>query len=657
MRQLTPFELWHGRNEPPPEVASLRAGPLTLEFERGDLRYIRYGAAELVRRIYVAVRDVNWNTIPGRMENLSIEPGPDRFRITFDVAHRAEAIAYRWQARIEGTAEGAITYAMEGRAESDFRYCRIGFCLLHPIAGVAGSRYEALTPEGVITGVLPELVGPQPIVNGFEAPLFRSFSSLTVRTAFGMDVVTEFEGDLFEMEDQRNWTDGSFKTYCTPLALGYPHQARAGQVFRQVVTLTMRGAPAAPREACERAEGELGLSLAEASPYTLPLLGLGMAGHGRSLAPREADLLRRLQPDHLRAELHLQDEAWPSALARALEAAGQMACPLELALFLADAADAALAVLAERLRGAPVARVLVFHEAEAARAATSPRWLDLARRALSPVLPGVPFVGGTNANFAELNRQWPDPATMDGLCYTLNPQVHASDDRSLFEGLEGQGDTVLTARALRPALPVHVSAVTLRPPFNPDAREEEAAPDPNELPANVDPRQMSLLAAGWTVGSLNALSQAGPASLTYYETTGWRGLMETEEGSPLPQRFRSYPGMVFPAYWVFAFLAEAKGAQVLRLRSTQPLLLQGLALRRERRLWLAVANLQPRPQRVRLQGLPPGRGTIRRLNERTMPQAAAAPDAFAARSEPLAVDGGAAVLDLLPYETVFVRMS
>ena len=29
-------------------------------------------------------------------------------------------------------------------------------------------------------------------------------------------------GDVFEMEDQRNWTDASFKTYCTPLRQPFP---------------------------------------------------------------------------------------------------------------------------------------------------------------------------------------------------------------------------------------------------------------------------------------------------------------------------------------------------------------------------------------------------------------------------------------------------
>ena len=36
-----------------------------------------------------------------------------------------------------------------------------------------------------------------------------------------------FEGELFELEDQRNWTDASFKTYPTPVALSDPRPMTA----------------------------------------------------------------------------------------------------------------------------------------------------------------------------------------------------------------------------------------------------------------------------------------------------------------------------------------------------------------------------------------------------------------------------------------------
>ncbi len=237
MAQLSEFETWYGRDIPPPEVIQLRAGGLRLEFENGDLRYIRADQNEWVRRIYVAIRDANWNTIPAYISNLDVQAGADRFHVQYDAFHQAGPLAFHWHADYVGFPDGRVEVTMDGAAETDFRYCRIGFCLLHPIKGIAGRPYQAVTPDGVITGTLPEIVGPQKIVNGFEAPIFASCSELSIDLGQGVLLTSEFEGDLFEMEDQRNWTDGSFKTYGTPLSLGYPHQAKAGQTFHQKISL------------------------------------------------------------------------------------------------------------------------------------------------------------------------------------------------------------------------------------------------------------------------------------------------------------------------------------------------------------------------------------------------------------------------------------
>ena len=53
------------------------------------------------------------------------------------------------------------------------------------------------------------------------------------------------EGDTFEMEDQRNWTDASYKTYVRPLALPWPYTLAKGTVIEQAVRLSVHGTPAA----------------------------------------------------------------------------------------------------------------------------------------------------------------------------------------------------------------------------------------------------------------------------------------------------------------------------------------------------------------------------------------------------------------------------
>ena len=51
--------------------------------------------------------------------------------------------------------------------------------------------------------------------------------------SFLSEVGTEVH--LFEMEDQRNWTDASYKTYGTPLALPFPAEINVGHKINKAV--------------------------------------------------------------------------------------------------------------------------------------------------------------------------------------------------------------------------------------------------------------------------------------------------------------------------------------------------------------------------------------------------------------------------------------
>jgi hypothetical protein len=279
------------------------------------------------------------------------------------------------------------------------------------------------------------------------------------------------------------------------------------------------------------------------------------------------------------------------ALARHAAAAAAIGAPLELAVVLEGeeaAARAGLRALAEVLRTLrpPLARVLVHHASELV---TSAAWGELARELLAP--DDVPLVGGTPANFAELNREPPPPQPpFAALAYAVTPQVHDTDERSLVQSLAAQADTVATAHEHGGGRPVHVTPVTLKPRFNPYAKGPEPAPEPGALPPQVDPRQASRFLAAWTLGSAKRLAEAGAATVTYFEATGWRGVLEREEGSPLPERFRSRPGEPFPVWAVLRALCAWRGAPVLACASEDPLAVEALAVEGPA---LLVANLRP----------------------------------------------------------------
>ena len=90
----------------------------------------------------------------------------------------------------------------------------------------------------------PELIDPvQP---------FMDLRALTHAFAPGLAVTCRMEGDTFEMEDQRNWTDASYKTYVRPLALPWPYTLAAGERLRQRVALSV---VAGRRRACSLPRG------------------------------------------------------------------------------------------------------------------------------------------------------------------------------------------------------------------------------------------------------------------------------------------------------------------------------------------------------------------------------------------------------------------
>ncbi len=227
-----------GTGEPPPAVVLLRAGPVSLLFTGGDLRQIRYGDVEIARRIYVAIRDLDWNTLTGDITDLDIADRGDSFSIRFTRRHKAGDLDYEWRAEIDGDADGTIRYRMRGAALSAFAYAKIGICVHHPTDGYAGQPFRGTTPDGPVSGTLPDAIGPQiHLADGTDLPLFEPVSELDLTHSSGGVVRFGFAGDLWEMEDQRNWTDASYKSASTPASLGYYHEAALGTEFDQEVVI------------------------------------------------------------------------------------------------------------------------------------------------------------------------------------------------------------------------------------------------------------------------------------------------------------------------------------------------------------------------------------------------------------------------------------
>jgi hypothetical protein len=560
----------------------VRAGPVSALLDGAFLRRIRVGPHEVLRGVYAAVRDQNWGTVEPSFRRYELEAGADSFRLRFTAEHRQGEIDFAWDGEYVGEPSGRLVFRFDGVCRTAFRKNRIGFCVLHP-PELAGTPYVRETPAGPIEERFPERISPRRDVADMEALRYQ---------AGPVGVALRFQGDRFDMEDQRNWTDASYKTFCTPLALPYPVQMAAGQRVRQTVTLDLRLPPGSAGDAPPPA-GDAGggpdVAVGSGAIGTLPPLGLGEAFDGRPLGPGALERLRALRPAHLRVEVDLRGAGWRDALHGAGAGAAALGAGLDVAA-LTDEAGAGLEALAAALAASPAPVVRCAPFSEQGWVATRP----LAARARAAGLPGA-VGGGSRTDFAQLNMQAAliPFAELAFTTYAINPQVHAFDDLSIVETLGAQGATVSSARALAGDRPVVVGPVTLRPRFNPNATAPEPPPPPGAAPPHADPRQAAPFAAAWTVGSLHRLAAAGAAALTFFETAGPCGVVD-ESGAP------------YPVYETLAAVAHSTGAELVEVTLRDPLAMEALALRRDSRLLVLVANLTPEPRSCSV-ALPAGR--------------------------------------------------
>ncbi|MEM7657316.1 MAG: hypothetical protein AAF399_14370 [Bacteroidota bacterium] len=579
-----PASVWqYGSEQALPTGQWLQAGPLSVWYEHGFLRYLKVGETEVLRMLYFAVRDHNWDTMPGVISEEKIEVKEGEFLIRYVWTSTATHVPFRWDCRIQGFAEGRVEMEIEGEALGDFRRNRVGFCVLHPVQECAGQPCEVERVDGSKEqATFPQRISPhQPM---------KDLRALTWWPAEGQTAHLLMEGDTFEMEDQRNWTDDSYKTYCTPLERPFPVALQTGDRVWQQLSLRCQVDEAAPDQ---ESEGIVLQFDEENVRRGLPKLGLEQSSEYGSLGQEEAAVFANMGLHHLRAEVHLDQADWHNQVQAAQAEAKLLGVEVEWVLFFGEFSPELGEAIASQLAGSQ-GSVLVLSSLHKVPPASL---LAEALPILRQHLPAARIGAGTNAYFTELNRERIEPTGLDFLSYSLNPQVHGFDLKSLTETLAAQAYTVESAQAFAREAKVHISPLTLKPRFNPNATGPPAPTPPGALPDAVDPRQMSLYAAAWTLGSLSHLAFSGADQLTYFETIGWRGMMQGErepEASPFPRE----RGMLFPLWQVFRLVLAHQSAHWWPVESSDSLAVKGMGWDTKGQRHLLLANLTEQDQPV-----------------------------------------------------------
>jgi D-apionolactonase len=650
-----------------PYSTKLQAGPLSLLLENGELRRIRWGDHEVIRRIYTSLRGPDWGPIPALLSEQKIEAGPDSFTASFALVHRHAKFDFTWTVTIQGTAEGTLSFYAHGKAATAFSTNRASICVLHPLRECVGQPVRFSSNDGAEQlAHFPESIEPNPLFSGLQ--------KFAHEIEPGLWAELTYTGEFFEMEDQRNWSDGSFKTYSPPQNRPKPRQIEAGWETVQSVTLKLnrtsaRAAdrPVEPTASIETNDDSATVLLRPilGNSMPIPAWGFGTASHGHSLTAEDVVRLKILAPSHLRANFRLSHPSYLEEIIRTVADARLLGVALEIALFLPEVEfNSPLAEFAQAWRqsGGEVIRWILFSEKQTV---LSNETLETIRKVLEPLGNGASFAIGSREDFVLLNRARPESMAGFELTYGLTPQIHLYDNRTLVEALEGQAWTLRTVKALWPNCKAVLSPIALkRSPLTLALRRGSPSIQMADWHSQIDPRQFSLFGATWTLASLKAITLCAPLaglSATYFETTGLLGLISGEKlpvetltvpGSDL----RLDPGWVYPLFHVFADFAEFRGGQAIGLESSLPKRIDGLMLSRGNRLTILVVNLEERAGRIRLQFNGSIKG-LRRLNEKNAMQAIRTPEVYRALPfESIETQNGILEMELMPFELVRIDL-
>lgn len=526
MADHRPVDAIFGLAGPEPAPRDITAGDFSFTIADGAVRGIRFCGIEIVRGIDCPIRDQNWGTFSQTdVEEALNETGAGvnfRRKFNIDGDHLSGVLT------VTAGGAGVLTARLVLQAHRDFTTNRAGFTLLHPIADVAGQVLTVTHADGCEEIChFPEAISPaQPV-----------FDICRMHHRVGaIDVEIEFSGEIFEMEDQRNWTDASYKTYCRPLRLPMPYVIGAGDTITQQIQISARVIAGAGRPAASPASKPARLAAVGAGqvcPDILLAAGSGWIGNDGARSGDFAGaqgVVARLE-DH-----ETGTEDWVGNLSAQVN---RHAAYCDFEIVVPDDADpaghlarvagnfSALGLAPRHVIAVPAAYMRSYQPVSDWPQGTSPEdCLAAAKKAFPDAKIGV----GLLTNFTEVNRCRPKPGPGHYLTFSTTAIVHAADDRSVLETLEALPHLFATAGMFNGERDIRLGLVAIGMRTNPYGAGVAPNPEFRRLAmAMDDPRQQGLFAASFAVAATVIAAKAGCGALALAAPAGPFAMMSADQ--------------------------------------------------------------------------------------------------------------------------------
>lgn len=510
------------------------SGSWSVKLRGDEFAEISFNGQVLLRSVRALIRDQNWGTPEFIVKKVSESATQLEVEISsegFD-AHFSGAIKFEMR---DSTAE----IDMSLTCGKDFSANRIGLNVLIPPALAGTGLLVHHSDQSQEKTNLPAKISP-------HQPVFDILALAWSQA--GLGVKLEFSGDVFEMEDQRNWTDASYKIYSRPLSLPFPYPVGEGEQIHQKLVITVDPEVATAPQTENKTDNKIFLKPAG----IFPAIQLG-ASSAPAVTGGYFDTTAPGASFPVLVEVDLSTHNWRAALERAVDNSPG----IDLRVICdAGATAASFNDLLDSIDSLDILRIAVF---DSVLHVSTVETNQLLKQLLEARGKKLKIIVGARSHFTELNRNFAGlPESWDGLSFSITPMFHALNTEQLVESIAMQRLVASQAVEMAGGKEVHIGPITLRPRFNNVATEKPEIPEVFDLSAGYgaewfganDQRQQSPELAAWLVASAAAASVPGVDSLTYFEQWGPRGVQSAE-------------GIAYPVSEVINLLGAMVGREFL----------------------------------------------------------------------------------------------
>ena len=589
----TPGELvmCFGTSEVIPVSRQIVVGDIAYQLNHDSIRHICWKGHEVIRAITWPIRDQDWGTM--RPDIIAEDFSQSDTRSDYHLHFQVGDASLDCRVSIGAETSGELQAVIEMQANEEFLTNRAGFTVLHPIAGVAGTDLQVTHADGTVEHTqFPTLISPsQPVMDivGLHHVLH------------GVDIDIRFDGEVFEMEDQRNWSDASYKTYCVPLVHPFTYTIESGVTVRQNVAVTLSGG-----EIFDKQNTDIPTMTLLEQDAVAPKIGLAI-DNDWAVSSRTLELLARCRVQFILARLDLENNDMLENKDVLLDTLknwsdnGEQEIDLELVL--PDSAPLPVMTrLAQSLKDAGItpAHVIALPQAYLGSFQPSGPWPE----GLTPVdtfqaaktaFPDAAIGAGMLTNFTEFNRCRPDPIQCDYVTYGNTAIVHDADDRSVMQTLEALPQIFASTQALCKPVQCRLGLISIGARTNPYGSASVANPTQSRKAlAEKDPRQRGLFAAAWTVGVLHATHSHPIEAITLAAPAGPFGIVWQLQDYPQTGFDDEADAALYPLFHVVCAVSAMSGCPRIKVGALpEGVVAYGVKAADEYQLILANTSKQP----------------------------------------------------------------